>query len=91
MKTATFPSLRVDPQLRRDTESVLNEGESLSQFIEGAVRGQVELRKARTEFLARGLASRDKARRSGRYVDADDVLDKLRQSLQTRRVQRGTA
>ena len=50
MKTASLPSLRVDPQLRRDTESVLNEGESLSQFIEEAVRGQVPWRKAQARI-----------------------------------------
>ncbi|MBW7903833.1 MAG: prevent-host-death protein [Rhodocyclaceae bacterium] len=82
MKTASFPSLRVDPQLRQDTESVLNDGESLSQFIENAVRDQVALRKANAEFLARALASRDKARQSGRYIDAGEVLDKLRNHRQ---------
>jgi len=91
MKTASFPSLRVDPQLRLETESVLLDGESLSQFIENAVRGQVALRKAQAEFLARGLASRDKARRSGRYVAADDVLGRLRQSLQAAQARRGQA
>lgn len=83
MKTASFPSLRVDPQLRQDTESVLRGGESLSQFIESAVRDQVALRKAQTEFLARGLAARDAARRSGQYVAAGDVLAKLQQRLET--------
>lgn len=82
MKTATFPPLRVDPQLRQDTESVLREGESLSQFIEQAVRSQVELRKANEAFLARGLASRDHARQTGRYVEADAVLDKLHAKLE---------
>jgi len=81
MKTATFPPLRVDPQLRQDTESVLREGESLSQFIEQAVRSQVELRKANEAFLARGLASRDRARQAGHYVDADVVLGKLHAKL----------
>ncbi|THU01444.1 prevent-host-death protein [Lampropedia puyangensis] len=83
MKTASFPSLRVDPQLRQDTESVLQNGESLSQFIEKAVRSQVEVRKANAEFLARGLASRDKARISGQYVSADAVLEKLKTKLAT--------
>ncbi|MFT4195451.1 YlcI/YnfO family protein [Ottowia sp.] len=89
MKTASFPSLRVSPQLRQDTEAVLLEGESLSQFIESAVRGQVALRKAQAEFLARGLASRDRARAHGRYVAADEVLGKLRASLQAAQVRRG--
>ncbi|HWK61970.1 MAG TPA: YlcI/YnfO family protein [Eoetvoesiella sp.] len=81
MKTATFPPLRVDPLLRQDTESVLREGESLSQFIEQAVRSQVELRKANDAFLARGLASRDHARQTGHYVDAETVLNKLQTKL----------
>lgn len=87
MKTATFPPLRVDPQLRQDTESVLREGESLSQFIEQAVRSQVELRKANEAFLARGLASRDRARQTGHYVEADVVLGNCMPSwMRSRRV-----
>ena len=38
MKTATFPSLRVDAQLRSEAESVLREGETLTSLIETAVR-----------------------------------------------------
>ncbi|WP_103035197.1 YlcI/YnfO family protein [Castellaniella caeni] len=86
MKTATFPPLRVDPQLRRDTENVLRDGESLSQFIEQAVRSQVELRKANEAFLARGLASSGRARQTGRYVDADVVLEKLHVKLDAAKV-----
>ncbi|MCB5191380.1 prevent-host-death protein [Methylobacillus arboreus] len=89
MKTASFPSLRVDPQLRQETESVLLEGETLSQFMENAVRSQVALRKANIEFLARGLASRDNARQAGRYVDADTVLGKLQARLQSAKDQHG--
>jgi antitoxin YefM len=32
---------------------------------------------AEREFIARGLASRDEARRTGEYVDSDDVLNEL--------------
>jgi len=91
MKTATFPPLRVDPQLRQDTESVLQEGESLSKFIERVVRSEVELRKANAEFLARGLASRDQARQTGRYVNADAVLANLHGKLRAARQKRGLA
>ena len=87
MKTASFPSLRVHPQLRQDTESVLHDGESLSEFIENAVREQVALRKAQADFIARGLASRDKARQGGHYVPAADVLGKLQARLHTARGQ----
>jgi hypothetical protein len=65
MKTATLPSLRVDPQLRDAAQSVLQEGETLSGFIEASVRETIERRRTRAEFVARGLASRDQARATG--------------------------
>jgi predicted transcriptional regulator len=81
MKSATFPSLRVDPALRRAAEEVLLDGESLSSFVEQSVRANIERRKAQDEFIARGLASRDKARRSGTYVSSGAVLKKLESRL----------
>ena len=77
MKTATFPPLRVDPQLREAAEGVLGEGETLSKFAEQAIRYQVERRQAEAAFVARGLASRDRAAKTGEYVSADSVLEKL--------------
>ena len=65
MKTATFPSLRVEPELREAAESVLQEGETLSSFIETSVRETIERRRTRAEFIARGLLSRDEAKRTG--------------------------
>jgi hypothetical protein len=38
MKTATLPPVRVAPDFRREIEGVLVEGETLSQFVESAVR-----------------------------------------------------
>ena len=81
MKTATLPSLRVEPALREAAEAVLQEGETLSAFVEASVRAQVELRKQREAFLARGIASLDKARKTGIYHDADVVLAELRGML----------
>ncbi|MBZ0093372.1 MAG: prevent-host-death protein [Sulfuricellaceae bacterium] len=77
MKTATTPSLRVDPDLRRAAESVLQNGESLSSFVEQSLRANIERRQAQQEFVARGLAARDEARRSGGYFMAEDVLSEL--------------
>ncbi len=34
MKSASLPSLRVDPELRQAAERVLREGESLSNFMD---------------------------------------------------------
>ncbi|WP_333629965.1 YlcI/YnfO family protein, partial [Agrobacterium cavarae] len=56
MKSATLPPLRVEPEFREKAQSVLREGETLSSFIEEAVRKQVEIRKSQAEFIARGLA-----------------------------------
>lgn len=77
MKTATFPSLRVDPQLRQAAENILQEGESLSAFVEQSIRESIERRQLQGEFIARGLRSREDARRSGEYASSDAVLQQL--------------
>ena len=77
MKTATIPSLRVDPELRQAAEALLKEGETLSGFVEEAVRRNVEYRRTQQAFIERGLAARQAARESGEYVAASAVLDKL--------------
>ncbi|MBV2192972.1 MAG: prevent-host-death protein [Azonexus sp.] len=81
MKTATIPSLRVDPDLRRSAESVLHEGESLSGFVEQAIRQTVAHRQAEQEFIARGLMARNQARQTGHYVEASDVVNRLQGML----------
>jgi hypothetical protein len=81
MKTASLPSLRVEPELREAAESVLNKGETLSNFVENSVRAQIEYRRSQREFITRGLESRDEARRTGIYFDAADVHAELRAML----------
>ncbi len=81
MKTATFPSVRVDPELRQAAEQLLSEGESLSSFVEQSIRESIERRKFQQEFIARGLRARDDAQRSGRYVSADAVIGTLEKRL----------
>lgn len=81
MKTASMPSLRVDPELRHDAESVLREGETLSGFMEQALRAGIRARRAQREFVARGLAARDEARATGEYFAAGEVLDEMEQLL----------
>lgn len=90
MKTPTFPTLRVDPELRKAAEEVLQEGETLSAFVEASVRAQIERRKTQEAFIARGLASRSQARQTGRYVDADRVLAGLEKRLLQARTKRKT-
>jgi ribosome-associated translation inhibitor RaiA len=81
MKTATLPSLRVEPELREAAESVLQEGETLSGFIEASLRETIERRRTRAEFIARGLASREEAKRTGVYFAADKVHGELGRML----------
>ena len=81
MKTATIPSVRVEPELRDQVESVLADGESLSQFVETSVRDSVRRRLTQAEFVKRGIASLEDARRSGKYVSVDALLAKLDKRL----------
>lgn len=77
MKTATMPALRVRPELREAAEEILRPGETLSAFVEDSLRRNVELRRAQQEFIARGLASRDAAKKSGVYFTAAEVMQEL--------------
>jgi predicted transcriptional regulator len=81
MKTATFPSVRVEPELREAAEHVLQEGESLSGFVEQSIRESIARRTQRSEFISRGLMSRDEARKSNDYVSAEEVVARLEKRL----------
>jgi hypothetical protein len=85
MKTATIPSVRVEPEFRAEVEAVLQEGETLSEFVEASVRASVQRRRVHSEFIERGLRSRDEARRTGQYVDADVVVVALQRKLDAAR------
>lgn len=85
MKTATIPSLRVEPELRTAAEDVLEEGETLSSFVEQSIRDGVQRRQAQREFIARGLKSRKAAMRNQDHVPAGKVLGRLESMLQKAR------
>jgi hypothetical protein len=87
MKNATIPSVRVTPEFRAEVEAVLGDGETLSQFVEASVRTGVAQRRIQSEFIARGLRSRDAAHRSGDYVDSSVVLADLQSKLAAARTQ----
>jgi len=89
MKTRSLPPLRVAPALRREVEAVLEEGESLSSFILDSVTRNVEARRARQAFVARGIASAERAKKTGRYVSAAAVVDKLARRLAAARSRSG--
>jgi len=88
MKTATIPSVRVEPELRAEVESMLGEGETVSEFVEASVRATVLRRRHQAEFIARGLRSLEEARRTGDYVNADTVVEGLQRKLELARARR---
>ena len=81
MKTTTIPPLRVSPELRKQAEGVLEQGETLSGFVLDALNRSIEYRRTRQEFIARGLASAALAKKTGKYVSADAVINKLERRL----------
>ncbi len=87
MKTATFPSLRVEATLRLAAESVLHEGETLTSLIETAVREAIHRRQTQDEFVARGLRSKEDTERRGAYHEAKSVHAELQVRLDARRKQ----
>ena len=81
MKTATLPPIRVAPDFRLELEGVLEQGESLSQFVENAVRTTVANRKNQAEFMRRGLAAIEATKRDGSGLAAEVVIAKLEAKL----------
>ena len=77
MKTATLPPIRVAPEFRVEVEAVLEDGESLSVFVENAVRQTVLKRKNQAEFVRRGIAAIEETKRTGNGIAAEDVLSQL--------------
>lgn len=87
MKSAALPQVRVEPEFRAQVEAVLAENETLSEFVEDAVRRAVERRHLEASFLARGQAAWEAYGRTGTAVPAEEVLAKLQGKLDARRKQ----
>jgi predicted transcriptional regulator len=67
---------------------VLHDGESLSAFVEASVRNAVRMRLEPSAFIARGLASPEAAKQSGRHCEAHEVIAELRQRLEKAKAKR---
>ncbi|MEJ5149554.1 YlcI/YnfO family protein [Comamonas sp. MYb396] len=57
MKTATIPSICVEPAFLDEVKRALEPNESLASFVETAVRREIQLRQAQAGLLQRGLAA----------------------------------
>ena len=71
------PTLSIDHKLLTAAERVLKEGETLLDFVESSIHAHVQQRTEQNDFVARGLAGRDEARRTNTYFSAEEVLSSL--------------
>lgn len=89
MKSAVIPQVRVEPELRTELESVLQQGETLSEFVEDSVRKAVEFRRVQTSFHQRGQAAWEHFQGTGASASVEEVLHKLQTKLDLKRKQLG--
>ena len=81
MKTATLLPIRAAPEFRLELEGVLEQGESLSQFVENAVRTTMAKRKNQAEFIRRGISAIEETQCYGSGIPAAVVIAKLEARL----------
>jgi len=85
MKTSTLPAVRVEPALRSAAEAVLDEGESLSDFVASCVRDGVAWRRTQDAFLARASDAVERSEREDRGISAQEMLRQMDVRLETAR------
>ena len=81
MRSATFPPIRVEPEVRAEVEAVLREGEWLTQFIEEAVVAAAAWRRVQSEFVIRGEAAIERWKQEGGGYAVDQVMAELQARL----------
>ena len=89
MKTAVIPQIRVEPELRAELESVLKQGETLTDFVEVSVRNAIAFRRVQTVFHARAQAASEEYHRTGVATPVEVVLDRLQSKLDAKRKKLG--
>lgn len=77
MKTSTLPAVRVEPALRSDAEAVLDEGESLSDFVAACVRDGVTWRRTQDAFLARARDAVERSARENNGITPQELLRRM--------------
>ncbi len=78
-RSATLPPIRVAPETKARLEAVLREGESLTQFIESAVCGEVEFRAEQSAAVARAKKALRSADKGVGVISAEDFLAGMEQ------------
>jgi hypothetical protein len=78
-RSATLPPIRVAPETKAGLEAVLREGESLTQFIENAVRREAEFRAEQNAAVARARKALRRADKGVGLMTAEDFLAGMEQ------------
>jgi hypothetical protein len=73
--------IQLDLELVRQLESTLAPGETLSEFVEKALKREIQRRNVNHEFLMKGLASAAHAKASHAYTPASVVIERLQRIL----------
>ena len=89
MKSAVIPQIRVEPELRAELESILRQGETLTDFVEATVRNAIAFRRVQTAFHARAQAASEEYHRTGVSVPVETVMERLQSKLDARRKKLG--
>lgn len=89
MKSAVIPQVRIEPELRAELKAVLQEGETLSEFVEASVRSAVSFRRVQARFHPLGQAAWKHYQDTGESLSAAEVLAKLQAKLDNKRKQLG--
>jgi hypothetical protein len=89
MKSAIIPQIRVEPELRAELESVLKQGETLTDFVEATARNAIAFRRVQTAFHERAQAASKEYHRTEVSVPVEAVLQKLQTKLDARRKKLG--
>jgi hypothetical protein len=89
VKSAVIPRIRVEPALRAELESVLQPGETLTDFVEATVRNAIAFRRVQAAFHARAQAASEECHHAGTTVPVETVLKRLQSKLDAKRKQLG--
>ena len=89
MKSAVIPQVEVEPALLAELESVLQPGETLTDFVEATVRNAIAFRRVQTSFHAQAQAASEEYHRSGASAPVETVLKGLQSKLDAKRKQLG--
>ena len=73
-RSATLPPIRIAPETKASLEAVLREGETLTQFIENAVRREAEFRAEQNAAVARAKKALRSADKGVGLLTAEDFL-----------------